>query len=205
MSIDMSSLMSVYNSSLLNKTSSNTTSTTTHTNFSDYLLDVLNNRKSTTSTDQNALYKTLTSSTNANTLQAMLASGNSSIALTQYLANTTGDSNTNPIYSSYFNNTNETNTSEYYSDTLASAFETKMMSVLTGAKTKLENNMTTYVEKMADNKSEAMQQTLTRMKNNISVIENYLSQKSTENGLMNALNSNSNLTQYLMSKNNSAL
>lgn len=205
MSINMSNLMSVYNSSLLNKTSSNPINTTTNTNFSDYLLDVLGNRKSTTSTDENALYKTLTSSTNANTLQAMLASGSSSTALTQYLANYTGDSSTHPILSSYFNNANETKNSEYYSDTLASAFETKMMSVLTGAKTKLENNMTTYSEKMGDNKSEAVQQTLTRMQNNISVIENYLSQKSTENGLMNALNSNSSLTQYLINKNNTAL
>ena len=205
MSINMSSLMSVYNSSLLNKTSSNSINTTTNTNFSDYLLDVLGNRQSTTSTDENALYKTLTSSTNANSLQAMLASGNSSTALTQYLANTTGDSNTSPVLSSYFNTTNETNNSEYYSDTLASSFETKMMSVLTGAKTKLENNMTTYAQKMGDHKSEAVQQTLTRMQNNISVIENYLSQRSTENSLMNALNSNSNLTQYLINKNNSAL
>ena len=205
MSIDISSLMSVYNSGLLNKTSSNSINTTTNTNFSDYLLDVLGNRQSTTSTDENTLYKTLTSSTNANSLQAMLASGNSSTALTQYLANYTGDSNTRPVLSSYFNTTNETNNSEYYSDTLASSFETKMMSVLTGAKTKLENNMTTYAEKMGDNKSEAVQQTLTRMQNNISVIENYLSQRSTENSLMNALNSNSSLTQYLMNKNNSAL
>ena len=79
------------------------------------------------------------------------------------------------------------------------------MNVLTGAKTKLENNMTTYAEKMGDNKSEAVQQTLTRMQNNISVLENYLSQKSTENGLMNALNANSSLTQYLVNKNNTAL
>ena len=204
MSIDISSLLSVYNSSLLNKTSSNLTNTTTNTNFSDYLMDVLSNRSSTTSTDENALYKTLTSSTNGNALQALLASGNSSTALTQYLASTTGDSNTNPILSSYFNNTNETQNSEYYSDTLTSAFETKMMSVLTGAKSKLENNMTTYAEKMGNNKSEAVQQTLTRMQNNISVIENYLSQRSTENGLMNALNSNSSMTQYLINKNNNA-
>ncbi len=80
-----------------------------------------------------------------------------------------------------------------------------MMNVLTGAKTKLEDNMTTYAEKMGDNKSEAVQQTLTRMQNNISVLENYLSQKSTENGLMNALNANSSLTQYLINKNNSSL
>ena len=58
---------------------------------------------------------------------------------------------------------------------------------------------------MGDNKSEAVQQTLTRMQNNISVLENYLSQRSTENGLMNALNSNSSLTQYLVNKNNAAL
>ena len=205
MSVDISSLLSVYNSSLLNKTSSNLTNTTTNTNFSDYLMDVLSNRSSTTSTDENALYKTLTSSTNANTLQAMLASGSSSTALTQYLTNYTGDSNTNPILSSYFNNTNETKTSEYYSDTLTSSFEIKMMNVLTGAKSKLENNMTQYAEKMGDNKSEAVQQTLTRMQNNISVLENYLSQRSTENGLMNALNSNSSLTQYLINKNNTTL
>ena len=79
------------------------------------------------------------------------------------------------------------------------------MSVLTGAKSKLENNMTQYADKMGDNKSEAVQQTLTRMQNNISVLENYLSQKSTENGLMNALNANSSLTQYLVNKNNTAL
>lgn len=205
MSLDISSLLSVYNSSLINKTSSNAINKTTNTNFSDYLLDVLDNRNSTTSKDENALYKTLTSSTNANSLQAMLAGGNSSTALIQYLTNTTWDSNTNPIYSSYFNNTNETKNSEYYSDTLTSAFETKMLSVLTGAKSKLENNMTEYVEKMGNNKSEAVQQTLTRMQNNISVIENYLSQRSTENGLMNALNSNSNLTQYLINKNNALL
>ena len=204
MSLDISSLLSVYNSSLLNKTSLMSTNTTTNKNFSDYLLDVLDNRKSTTSKDENALYKTLTSSTNGNALQAMLASGNSSTALTQYLENYTGDSNTNPILSSYFSNTTETKNSEYYSDTLTSAFETKMMSVLTGAKSKLENNMTTYAEKMGNNKSEAVQQTLTRMQNNISVIENYLSQRSTENGLMNALNSNSSMTQYLINKNNNA-
>ena len=205
MSIDMSSLMSVYNSSLLNKTSSNPINATTSTNFSDYLMDVLDNRKSTTSKDDNALYKTLTYSTNMNSLQAMLGSGTSSTALTQYLANYTGDSNTNPVLSSYFNNTNDTKNSEYYSDTLTSSFETKMMSVLTGAKSKLENNMTQYADKMGDNKSEAVQQTLTRMQNNISVLENYLSQRSTENGLMNALNSNSSLTQYLVTKNNSTL
>ena len=205
MSIDMSSLLSVYNSSLLNKTASNPTNTTTNTNFSDYLMDVLDNRKSTTSKDDNALYKTLTYSTNMNSLQAMLGSGTSSTALTQYLANYTGDSSTNPVLSSYFNNTNDTKNSEYYSDTLTSSFETKMMSVLTGAKSKLENNMTQYADKMGDNKSEAVQQTLTRMQNNISVLENYLSQRSTENGLMNALNSNSNLTQYLINKNNTVL
>ena len=205
MSIDMSSLLSVYNSSLLNKTSSNPTNTTTNTNFSDYLMDVLDNRKSTTSKDDNALYKTLTYSTNMNSLQAMLGSGTSSTALTQYLANYTGDSSTNPVLSSYFNNTNDTKNSEYYSDTLTSSFETKMMSVLTGAKSKLENNMTQYADKMGDNKSEAVQQTLTRMQNNISVLENYLSQRSTENGLMNALNANSSLTQYLVTKNNATL
>ncbi len=59
-------------------------------------MDVLSNRNSATSTDENALYKTLTSSTNSNnTLQAMLASGSSSTALTQYLSNYTGDSSTN--------------------------------------------------------------------------------------------------------------
>ena len=207
MSIDISSLLSVYNSSLLNKTSSsNSKNTAMNTNFSDYLMDVLSNRNSATSTDENALYKTLTSSTNSNnTLQAMLASGSSSTDLTQYLSNYTGDSNTNPVLSSYFNNTNDTKNSEYYSDTLTSSFETKMMSVLTGAKSKLENNMTQYADKMGDNKSEAVQQTLTRMQNNISVLENYLSQKSTENGLMNALNANSSLTQYLVNKNNTAL
>jgi len=203
MSIDISSLLSVYNSSLLNKTSSsNSKNTAMNTNFSDYLMDVLSNRNSATSTDENALYKTLTSSTNSNnTLQAMLASGSSSTDLTQYLSNYTGDSSTNAI----FNNTNQAKNSEYFSDTLTSSFETKMMNVLTGAKTKLENNMTTYAEKMGDNKSEAVQQTLTRMQNNISVLENYLSQKSTENGLMNALNANSSLTQYLVTKNNTAL
>ena len=203
MSIDISSLLSVYNSSLLNKTSSsNSKNTAMNTNFSDYLMDVLSNRNSATSTDENALYKTLTSSTNSNnTLQAMLASGSSSTDLTQYLSNYTGDSSTNAI----FNNTNQAKNSEYYSDTLTSSFETKMMSVLTGAKSKLENNMTQYADKMGDNKSEAVQQTLTRMQNNISVLENYLSQKSTENGLMNALNANSSLTQYLVNKNNTAL
>jgi|GEM_PF-6560295 len=203
MSIDISSLLSVYNSSLLNKTSSsNSKNTAMNTNFSDYLMDVLSNRNSATSTDENALYKTLTSSTNSNnTLQAMLASGSSSTDLTQYLSNYTGDSSTNAI----FNNTNQAKNSEYFSDTLTSSFETKMMNVLTGAKTKLENNMTTYAEKMGDNKSEAVQQTLTRMQNNISVLENYLSQRSTENGLMNALNANSSLTQYLVNKNNTAL
>ena len=203
MSIDISSLLSVYNSSLLNKTSSsNSNNTAMNTNFSDYLMDVLSNRNSATSTDENALYKTLTSSTNSNnTLQAMLASGSSSTDLTQYLSNYTGDSSTNAI----FNNTNQAKNSEYYSDTLTSSLETKMMSVLTGAKSKLENNMTQYADKMGDNKSEAVQQTLTRMQNNISVLENYLSQKSTENGLMNALNANSSLTQYLVNKNNTAL
>ena len=203
MSIDISSLLSVYNSSLLNKTSSsNSKNTAMNTNFSDYLMDVLSNRNSATSTDENALYKTLTSSTNSNnTLQAMLASGSSSTDLTQYLSNYTGDSSTNAI----FNNTNQAKNSEYYSDTLTSSLETKMMSVLTGAKSKLENNMTQYADKMGDNKSEAVQQTLTRMQNNISVLENYLSQKSTENGLMNALNANSSLTQYLVNKNNATL
>ena len=203
MSIDISSLLSVYNSSLLNKTSSsNSKNTAMNTNFSDYLMDVLSNRNSATSTDENALYKTLTSSTNSNnTLQAMLGSGSSSTALTQYLSNYTGDSSTNAI----FNNTNQAKNSEYYSDTLTSSLETKMMSVLTGAKSKLENNMTQYADKMGDNKSEAVQQTLTRMQNNISTIENYLSQRSTENGLMNALNANSSLTQYLVNKNNTAL
>lgn len=205
MSIDISSLMSVYNSSLLNKTSSIPKNTTMNTNFSDHLLDVLANRRSTTSKDENALYKALTSSTNANTLQTMLASGSSSTALTQYLSNYTGDASTSPILSSYFDNMNQEKNSEYFSDTLTSSLETKMMNVLTGAKTKLENNMTQYAEKMSDNKSEAVQQTLTRMQNNISVIENYLSQKSTENGLMNALNSNSSLTQYLITKNNTTL
>ena len=203
MSIDISSLLSIYNSSLLNKTSSNLTNTTTNTNFSDYLMDVLSNRSSATSTDENALYKTLTSSTNSNMLQAMLASDSSSTALTQYLTDYTGGSSS--ILSSYFNNIDSTNNSDYFSDTLASSFETKMMSMLTSAKTKLENNMTTYTEKMGDNKSEAVQQTLTRMQNNISVIDNFLSQKSTENGLMNALNSNSSLTQYLINKNNTTL
>ncbi|MGM9943301.1 MAG: hypothetical protein ACI33M_00075 [Lysinibacillus sp.] len=201
MSIDMSSLLSVYNSSLLNKTASNPTSIPANTNFSDYLMDVLDNRKSTTSKDDNALYKTLTYSTNMNSLQAMLGSGSSSTALTQYLSNYTGDSGTNPI----FNNTNQAKNSEYFSDTLTSSFETKMLNVLTGAKTKLENNMTQYADKMGDDKSQAVQQTLTRMQNNISVLENYLSQRSTENGLMNALNSNSNLTQYLINKNNGTL
>ena len=203
MSIDISSLLSVYNSSLLNKTSSsNSKNTAMNTNFSDYLMDVLSNRNSATSTDENALYKTLTSSTNSNnTLQAMLASGSSSTDLTQYLSNYTGDSSTNAI----FNNTNQAKNSEYYSDTLTSSLETKMMSVLTGAKSKLENNMTQYADKMGDNKSEAVQQTLTRMQNNISVLENYLSQRSTENGLMNALNANSSLTQYLVTKNNTTL
>ena len=201
MSIDMSSLLSVYNSNLLNKTALNSTSIPANTNFSDYLMDVLDNRKSTTSKDDNALYKTLTYSTNMNSLQAMLGSGSSSTALTQYLSNYTGDSGTNPI----FNNTNQAKNSEYFSDTLTSSFETKMMNVLTGAKSKLENNMTQYAEKMGDNKSEAVQQTLTRMQNNISVLENYLSQRSTENGLMNALNSNSSLTQYLINKNNGTL
>ena len=202
MSIDISSLLSVYNSSLLNKTSSsNSKNTAMNTNFSDYLMDVLSNRNSATSTDENALYKTLTSSTNSNnTLQAMLASGSSSTDLTQYLSNYTGDSSTNAM----FNNTNQAENSEYYSDNLTSSLETKMMSVLTGAKSKLENNMTQYADKMGDNKSEAVQQTLTRMQNNISVIENYLSQRSTENGLMNALNSNSSMTQYLINKNNNA-
>lgn len=205
MSIDISSLMSVYNGSLLNKTFPNPINVMKNTNFSDHLLDVLANRTSTASKDENALYKTLTSSTNANSLQAMLASGSTSTALTPYLTNYAGDSSTSPILSSNFDSTNTAKNSEYLSNTLTSSFETQMMNVLTSAKTKLQNNMTQYAEKMGDNKSEAVQQTLTHMQNNISVLENYLSERSTENGLMNVLNSNSSLTQYLITKNNATL
>ena len=95
-------------------------------------------------------------------------------------------------------------TSDYFNDVLTSSLQSQITGMMTSAKENLENNMNAYTARMGDNRSEGVQQTIERMQSNISSLDNFISQRKTENSLLEALNAKSSLTQYLIDKNSTS-
>jgi hypothetical protein len=124
---------------------------------------------------------------------------------TDYLTNTTREAGA-AISSSLDDNStpginHQIPGSGYFSDVLTSSLQSELTGMMTNAKVKLEDNMIGYIEKTGENPSPAVQQTISRMQNNISSIDNFISERKMENSLLDALNANSSLKQYLINKN----
>lgn len=190
MAIDISTLNSIYNSYIGTSNSSSITSNSTGTSFIDTLLK-----------ESSALDKL-----NGNSILPTLLTNNSSSTLQSLLTNKTNTDNSSTYLETSIFDTNEGETKDTFIETLQSQFQASQLKLLNSAKSNLEAQRETFIEKNADNLSSATKARLEEMQHNISLLEQFISTKtseaSTQNSLLNALSANASLTQSLLSKNN---
>ena len=207
MAIDIAGLLSVYGGNLFNTTSSNQSNTSSGADFSNYLLNAVSNPGASSPVSGDIL-SSAASSISSNLAEGLLSGGSSGSTLTGYMNN--GASSANSLFSSPVDLAGSADmfgtstTSDYFSDVLTSSLQSQITGMMTGAMENLENNMNGYTARMGDDRSERVQQTLERMQNNISGLDNFISERKTENSLLDALNARGSLTQYLIEKNNSS-
>ena len=166
--------------------------TATTTNFSDYLMDALDASKKTQATDQsNGLYELIAGNSTSTSMQSLLSLGDSSI-LSQYLQGS--DTTTANLYGTTAATTETT--TDMFSSYLQSNFQAKMTSAMNSAKLKLENDLASY-RANNDTSNELVKMRLEQMEKNVSLVSNYLqptstqaTTTSTEQQLMDLLNSN---------------
>lgn len=206
MAMDISNILSVYGSSLLNKTSSTQSSLAGNTNFSNYLLNALSGTEMSTRSNESTLLSALSSSSNTSLVQALLSDDSYMNLLADSLPATAGK--TGSAFSSLDGNPtgmdHQIPGSDYFSNMLTSSLQSQVMSMMANTKMKLEDDLDTDIEKTGDSPSLGVQQTITRMQNNISNLDHFISERKTENSLLDALNANSSFTQYLVNKNRSS-
>ena len=204
MAMDIADLLSISGSSLFNTTSSNQTNTSSGADFSNFLLNAVSNPGASSSVNGDMLSSAV-SSMSSNLAQGLLSGGSSGSPLTDYTndaangASSVFSSTIDPAGSADMFGTSTT--SDYFNDVLTSSLQSQITGMMTSAQENLENNMNAYTARMGDNRSEGMQQTIERMQSNISSLDNFISQRKTENSLLEALNAKSSLTQYLIDKN----
>ena len=198
MAIDISSYYSIFNGLAGTGTQSSSFPSTSSTSFADYFL----NATSATDTKKNS----------TNSLFTDLSSYGTSSALQSLLG---GSSTDNDIVSSYLttsatsNNSNDSTSTDTFSSFLQSNFQSQQMKMLTAAKDNLQVQATKYGESMAGNDSEAVKLRMQQMSQNISMLDQYLTQKQTEmvtkTNLMEQLKASSAYTQFLNTKSNVTL
>lgn len=207
MAMDIADLLSISGNSLFKTTSSNQTNTSSGAGFSNFLLNAVSNPGASSSVNEDILSSAV-SSISANLAEGLLSGGSSGSSLTDYMNNAANGANS--VFSSTIDPAGSADmfgtstTSDYFSDVLTSSLQSQITGMMTSAKDNLENNMNAYTSRMGDNRSEGVQQTIERMQSNISSLDNFISQRKTENSLLDALNAKSSLTQYLIDKNSTS-
>ncbi len=194
MTIDMASLLNVSNQGLYNRAITNTTATS-RTDFTSALLQALQGNRA--SNRENPLYTALTSSTQPELY---------GLSPTSYMDNLPNNMGSAGMTEDYLSNFTDARTSnEQLGNTLMQSFQNQMLNTLTAAKANLQKNAESYAEKMGDAPSDAATMRLKQMQQNVSMMDQFIAQKQTQNPLLDQLNQNSSLTQYLISRNNSSL
>ncbi len=204
MAMNISNILSTYGSNNLT-TAAATQQNVSNTNFSNFLSTALSGTGSSMQSNEDFLLSALSSSSNAN-LEKSLLSGNSSMNLfTESLTNTADNAGTG--FSPPIDSGNSTTIDQqipgtsYFSDMLTNSLQSQVTSMMTNAKMQLENNLNMYIEKTQGSSSFGVQETISRMQNNISTFDSFIAERKTANSLLDALNANSSLTQYFVNKN----
>ncbi|MGM9949024.1 MAG: hypothetical protein ACI33P_02815 [Lysinibacillus sp.] len=207
MAMDIAGLLSVYGGSLLNTTSSNQTNTSTGADFSNYLLNAISNPGAPPPVNGDFLSSAV-SSTSSDLAQTLLSGGSSGSSLTDY--NNDGVNGADAIFSSLLDTGNSREmlgtsaTIDTFSDVLTSSLQAQITSMMASAQGNLQSDRNAYATGMGDGRSEGVQQTIERMQNNMSGLDNFIAERKTENSLLDALNARGSLTQYLIDKNKSS-
>ena len=188
MTINMSSLSSIYG--LLGSTSSTSSNQTTSStaNFEDYLMNALNGNTSTDKTNAISLYDTISNSGSSSLLSGLMSSGSSTDASLNALSGY-------DVYGALMGNNSSSNnafsttgaSSDIFSNYLASSFQATMLKNMNAAKAKLQHSYEDYVTKIGDNPSEAAKLRMEQMQQNISVVDEYISGKTTSSSAQNGL------------------
>lgn len=211
MAIDMSSLSTIY--SLLGSgsaVSTSTNQTTSTANFEDYLMNALNGNTSTDKTNEISLYDTISNSGSSSLLSGLMSSGSSTDASLNALSGydvygaLMGNSSNNS-----FSTTSASTSSDLFSDYLTNSFQSTILKNMNAAKAKLQHSYEDFVTSIGDNPSEAAKLRMEQMQQNIALVDEYISGKSTTSSLqLNDLTSNSqndnmsNLLSQLTSSSN---
>lgn len=194
MSIDISSLLSVSNNSLYGSSSNNAHAT--GTDFTSVLLNTLSSK--TTGSKENPLYTALTSATKSD----LYAPGITN-PYTDYLSQYKGSAgNIEGYLSNYANNRTS---SQQLGDSLMANLQSKMLGTLTVAKKRLTDNAAAYSEKVGTEPSEATKIRLEQMQKNVSLLDDFIAKKKSDMSLLQPLQQQSSLNQYLLSQNKTSL
>lgn len=191
MTIDISSLSSIYGSLLGTSSGSNILSGTSgSTSFADYFLNATST-SSTSDNTQNSLYSELSSFGTSGALQSLLGgTTDTSSAISAYLST-----------SSTSNYGDETTATDTFSNFLQSNFQAQQMKMMSGALERLQLQTTTYQTSMGENPNDAAKLRLEQMTKNVEALQGYMTQKQTElstnNTLLDQLQANSSYQQYI--------
>lgn len=174
---------------------SNTLNTQAFGNFEDYVLKAYDSKKKSSKT--NALYKDLSGFGSSAALVTLLRNNpNNPALMTSYL--NAGGSNPS--------NFDEQAMQSTYSNYLQNNFAAKQLDILADAKSNLTNKLDAFKEHVGDQPTEAEKLRLEKMSYNVTLVNDFVTQKqqqqSSQQALLQQLNQGSAYSQYLFMKAN---
>ncbi|MCH7321937.1 hypothetical protein LZ480_08530 [Solibacillus sp. MA9] len=198
MSMDVSSLNSL--TSLLGSTygtNSATSANTSSTSFETYFLNALGTNSTGDTSSMSSLLDLYSNGGTNALLSGFTSTDSTSTIASQLLSNLQSSGTTD---SSLMKLNKATSATDNYTDSLTSGFQSQVLNNMNAAKAKLQSSYESYVERMGENPTAAAQYRIDQMKQNISVIENYIASKSANNvdSLVDQLDAKSALTQYML-------
>lgn len=218
MTMDISSLYSI--DRLLGSTYGTNAAASTNkssTSFENYLLNALGaNNANSTSSSVSSLFNLYANGGTKALLGGLTSSDAASPLASQLLSSLQISGKTD---SSLMNWNNPVSTTDQYADYLTKSVQSQMLTNMSAAKSKLQSSFDSFVERMGENPTAAARGRMEQMKQNISVIENYIASKSANNmdaligqqtgsaqvdatakkqSLVDQLNAKSAVTQYML-------
>ena len=182
MSMDLSSLNSI--SSLLGSTygtNAATSPVTSGTSFENYLMNALGTNSATSTSGISSLLDQYSNGGTNALLSGLTSSSGTSDMASQLLSSLQASGTSAPGLTSLMNTTSTATATDAYTNSMANSFQSQLLNNMNAAKAKLQSSFDGFIERMGEKPSASAQYRIEQMQQNISLIENYMASKSTNN------------------------
>lgn len=172
----------------------------TQANFEDYLMNALNQKDKTKSTNSTALFDLLSNSGSTSLLNGLNSTASTNEFASMLIQNLQQPT-TDQFSLTGFENGNNSLTNSYATG-LMNHFEAQMLNQMNAAKSKLQTSYSNYVDRAGEKPTAAAKLRIEQMQQNISQMEQFIQSKSTNasranntDPLIEQLNVNASRTQ----------